>query len=148
MSLNVVGLAAAMAAFLGVWLGHVYVRRLESASTTLGVPIALAGLIGLGLEVAAVLSRSPIVSAGLGILGMTALWDMLELRRQARRVAAGHAPANPSNPRHARLLLEGRATTVDWMAREPEGHRLTPEELAAHVRKLQTVPGPIERRGA
>jgi len=44
-----------------------------------------------------------LVSTILGILGITLLWDALELVRQAQRVKIGRAPANPANPRHACL---------------------------------------------
>jgi len=147
-SLNLIGLVAALAAFLGVWMGHVCVRKVESTSRTLGPPMVLAALIGFGLEVGAVLSPSPMVSGGLGILGMTVLWDVLELPRQARRVAAGHAPANPSNPRHARLLADGTATSVDWLAREPVGHPLRSEELTGHAGMPEHTPTSVGRRGA
>ncbi len=52
-------------------------------------------------------------------LGITALFDALEFRRQFRRVKQGHAPANPNNPRHAPWLAEGKATTADLLKREP-----------------------------
>jgi hypothetical protein len=42
--------------------------------------------------------------AVLGILGITLLWDALEMTRQQRRICKGHAHANPDNPRHARIL--------------------------------------------
>ena len=41
-----------------------------------------------------------------GILGVTLLWDSFEFWRQQKRVIKGHAPANPDNPRHARILAE------------------------------------------
>jgi hypothetical protein len=66
-------------------------------------------------------SGSLYISGACGILGMTALFDALEFRRQFKRVKKGHAPANPNNPRHAPLLAEGQATTVDLLKREPVG---------------------------
>ena len=122
MSLNWIGLVAAAAAFLGIWLGHVGVRRIEFISPTIWAPtVAFAGL-GAALEVGALLSQNLYLSAAFGIVGLTALWDSLEFTRQHNRVKHGHAPANPNNPRHARLLTESRsATTQDWLDREPLG---------------------------
>jgi len=67
-----------------------------------------------------------------GILGVTLLWDALEFYRQQRRIQRGHAPANPNNPRHARILAEfTSATTIDWLDRDPRGSAYTPAELAS-----------------
>jgi hypothetical protein len=71
------------------------------------------------LEVVALSSTSLYISGACGILGMTALFDALEFRRQFKRVKKGHAPANPDNPRHMPLLAEGQATTIDPLKREP-----------------------------
>ncbi len=56
----------------------------------------------------------------LGILGVTVLWDAVELFRQQNRVRRGHAPANPHNPRHRRFLEEPNsfATTIDVLKDE------------------------------
>ncbi len=98
--MNLVGLAAAGSAFLGIWLGHVSVRKIEFASERLRLPAI--GFIGLGLclEALSVVVNAPPASAALGIVGITLLWDALELKRQENRVRRGHAPANPDNPRH------------------------------------------------
>jgi hypothetical protein len=130
-SLNAIGIVAALATFLGVWIGHVTVRKVEYRAPDLRVPMLIAALIGLALEVVALSSSSLYVSGACGILGMTALFDALEFRRQFNRVKKGHAPANPHNPRHAPLLAEGRATTVDLLEREPTGRAIAGEEQAA-----------------
>jgi hypothetical protein len=85
----------------------------------------IAVLIGLALEGVALSSTSLYVSGACGILGMTALFDALEFRRQFKRVKKGHAPANPNNPRHAALLAEGTAITIDLLKREPTPQRQT-----------------------
>jgi hypothetical protein len=90
-----------------------------------------AALIGLALEIVALSSSSLYVSGACGILGMTALFDALEFRRQFKRVKMGHAPANPSNPRHAPLLIGGKATTLDLLKREPIGQAITGQEQTA-----------------
>jgi hypothetical protein len=112
--MNLIGLAAALATFLGVWLGHVTVRKIEFVSPTIWLPAALFGTVGLGLEVLALKTNSLPSSAALGILGITLLWDALEFGRQQRRIQKGHAPANPRNPRHARILAaHPQATTLN-----------------------------------
>jgi hypothetical protein len=97
MHLNLTGLAAGLAAFLGIWIGHISVRVVER--------------------------RSASITAG---------WDALELFRQQRRVERGHAPANPLNPRHARILAEcPAATTLDLLDRQPLGRPVAPDEARA-----------------
>jgi hypothetical protein len=122
MTLNGLGLAAGAAAFFAIWFGHVGVRKLEASAPVLWVPAGGALILGLAVETAALLTANRYVSAPLGIVGVTLLWDALEFWRQEKRVAHGHAPANPRNPRHARLLAAGQgATAFDWLKREPEG---------------------------
>jgi hypothetical protein len=66
------------------------------------------------------------------ILGVTLLWDALEFFRQQKRVKHGHAPANPNNPRHAKILAEyPDATTIDWLNRSPRGSKYSSAELAS-----------------
>lgn len=130
MSIQWIGLVSAVSAFLGIWFGHVAVRKIEYISPNVFLPSLAALLLGLGLEMGALLSENDHISALLGILGITLLWDSLEFWRQQKRVRTGHATANPKNPRHARLLAEGNsATTIDWLNRNPSGRRLTDEEL-------------------
>jgi hypothetical protein len=121
MNLNWIGVVAALATFFGVWIGHVTVRKVEYRAPDLRVPMFIAVIVGLALEVVALSSNSLYVSGACGILGMTALFDALEFRRQFKRVKKGHAPANPNNPRHAPLLAEGTATPADLLKREPTG---------------------------
>ena len=131
MDINWIGPAAAAATFLGVWLGHVSVRRIEREVERIWIPAALALILGLGLETASLLTNSLIVSAICGIVGVTLLWDSLELAvRQPNRVRHGHAPANPKNPRHARILATyPTATTIDWLDRDPRGRPYSMDEL-------------------
>ena len=128
MEINLTGLAAALATFLGVWLGHVAVRKIEARAADLRLPIGLCLCLGLGLELGGLLASAAPVSAALGILGVTLLWDALEFVRQQKRVKIGHAPANPANPRHARWLAQfPAATTVNWLDRQPTGQRIQVE---------------------
>ena len=128
MTLNWMGLAAAAATFFGIWFGHVGVRKIEAASPTIWAPTVIALTLGLALEAGALLANNLYLSGALGIVGMTVLWDALEFSRQHKRIAHGHAPANPNNPRHARLLSEYKsATTTNWLDRDPVGHPVKPE---------------------
>lgn len=118
--LQTVGLALALATFVGIWWGHVGVRWLERHSPRIGPPALALILAGLGLNLYALLAPSLTIGGVCSIIGITLLWDAFELYRQQRRVQHGHAPANPRNPRHAAYLAAGgRATTVDVLDREP-----------------------------
>ena len=129
MEINLIGLTAALAAFLGIWLGHVAVRIIESKAKTLWPPIIIAITLGLALETFSLITSHQLLSTACGILGITVLWDALEFVRQERRVKKGHAPANPSNPRHARILAEyPEATTLDLLKRAPVGRQVTSDE--------------------
>lgn len=110
---NIVGIAAALAALAGIWFGHVAVRWIEFRTANLKLAAFLVVLLGLFLEIASLGAPTRWLSAGLGILGVTFLWDAVELFRQEKRVKRGHAPANPLNPRHQRILAEHPAATTE-----------------------------------
>jgi hypothetical protein len=131
-NINLVGLSAALATFFGVWLGHVFVRKIERETVNLWKPALIATILGFGLELASFLISSLLLSVICGILGMTLLWDALEFFRQQKRIKRGHAPANPNNPRHAKILAEHpNATTLDWLDRDPRGSVYSSAELAS-----------------
>lgn len=133
MEINFVGLSAAFATFFGVWLGHVSVRKIERETVNLWKPTLIALALSVGFAVASFLTPSMSLSAICGILSVTLFWDALEIAvRQPRRIQHGHAPANPDNPRHAKILAEyPEATTFDWLARDPRGRKYSTEELAS-----------------
>jgi len=133
MEINLMGIASAAATFLGVWLGHVSVRKIEREVERIWIPSALALTLGIGFELASFRTDNLILSAICGILGMTLLFDSIELAyRQPKRVMKGHAPANPRNLRHARILTtHSTATTIDWLDRDPRGISYSSEELHA-----------------
>ncbi len=137
--MNPLGLITALSTFLGIWLGHVGVRMVERRTVHLWKPIAAALTLGLTLEVVSLSTVHRSLSAATGILGVTLLWDAFELIRQEKRVRHGHAPANPRNPRHTRILAEHpSATTFDLLNREPLGQPVTAEEAAALVGRRAT----------
>jgi hypothetical protein len=131
MEINWLGLASAAATFFGVWIGHVSVRKIEREVTRIWIPATFALLFGIGLELASFRTSNLILSTICGILGVTLLWDALELAvRQPKRIQHGHAPANPNNPRHAQILATyPNATTMDWLDRDPRGFPYSSAEL-------------------
>jgi hypothetical protein len=134
MELNTIGFVAAASTFLGVWFGHVAVRRIEAISRTIWLPTALFTMAGLALEIFSLSTSHLLLSTASGILGFTFLWDALEFTRQQNRIKKGHAPTNPDNPRHARLMREfPSATTLDLLKRDPVGKPVTPTEAVQLV---------------
>ncbi len=127
--MNLVGLSAAAAAFFGVWFGHIAVRKIEFVSPTLWLPMMFFAAIGLGLEVQSLRTASAPISAFLGIVGVTLIWDAVEFIRQQGRIRKGHAPANPANRRHVRILAACSAsTTLDLLKRDPVGRLVRSDE--------------------
>jgi hypothetical protein len=140
MEINFVGITAAFAAFLGIWLGHVAVRVIERNAKKLWPPILIAIVLGLAFEAFSLSTINRLLSTATGILGMTLLWDALEFVRQERRVEKGHAPANPLNPRHARILADSpSATTLDLLKRDPIGRQVKPDEAITLVTDHQSL---------
>lgn len=122
MELNPIGFVAAASTFAGVWFGHVAVRRIESISPTIWLPTTLFAIVGVALEYFSLITSNLLLTTAFGILGFTFLWDALEFTRQQNRIKKGHAPANPNNPRHARLMKEyPTTTTLDLLKRDPTG---------------------------
>jgi hypothetical protein len=115
------GFWMALATFLSIWWGHVGVRWLEAHSTRIGPPTVGLLLGGVALNVASLFAPNITVAGVCSIVGITLMWDALEMVRQERRIRKRHAPANPNNPRHAALLAQGLATTDDMLKREPQG---------------------------
>jgi len=120
--MNFIGLIAALTAFFSIWFGHVAVRKIEFTSPTLWLPTTIFAALGLIMEFISLSTANQPLSTAFGILGITLLFDALEFNRQQNRVKKGHAPANPNNPRHAKILTEhSSATTLDSLKREPTG---------------------------
>lgn len=127
--MNGIGLVAALTAFLSIWVGHVTVRKVESFSRTIWIPTVIALTLGLLTEYESLITDNLSLKIALGIAGITLLWDALEFTRQQRRIIKGHAPANPNNPRHAKILAEHKsATTLDLLKRNPIGHSVSADE--------------------
>ena len=127
--MNFIGVVAALATFLSVRFGHVAVRRVEFISPKIWIPTTIFTTLGLIVGFLSLSAANRPLSAALGILSITLLIDALEFRRQQNRVKKGHAPANPNNPRHARILQEYvSATTLDLLKRDPTEQVLSAEQ--------------------
>ncbi len=125
-SMNFIGMVAALTAFFSVWFGHVAVRKIESISPTIWIPTIIFTALGILTEYFVLITDHWLLNTALGILGITLLFDALEFTRQQNRIKKGHAPANPDNPRHAKILTEyPSATTIDLLEREPVGYPST-----------------------
>ena len=136
MTINLLGLIAAFTAFFSIWFGHVAVRKIESISPTIWLPSTIFAILGLACEWFSLEASSLQIATVFGILGITFLFDGFELNRQQKRIIKGHAPANPDNSRHAKILKEyASATTLDLLKREPMGLSLTIPEDARLLEK-------------
>ena len=134
MELNTIGFVAAASTFLGVWFGHVAVRKIEGISPTIWVPTTAFAVVGIALEWLSLSTTNLYLSTASGIIGFTFLWDALEFTRQQNRIKKGHAPANPNNPRHARLMRDyPSVTTLDLLKREPIGRSVSHGEATKLV---------------
>jgi hypothetical protein len=140
MEINPIGLIAAASTFLGVWFGHVAVRRTEFVSPSICLPTSLFAVVGIILEWLSLTTSSISGSALFGILGITLLFDALEFTRQQNRIRKGHAPANPHNPRHARLMREHASmSTLDLVKRDPIGQPVSHKEAVRLILKHEIL---------
>ena len=89
--------------FLTIWWGHVLVRIVHYYFGTRPAPVIF--ISGLLLLLGSTQTALDVVSAALGIVGLTLLWDAFELHRQELRVRQGHAPLNPSVHKKAAGIL-------------------------------------------
>ncbi len=95
--------------FLTVWWGHVMVRIVHYYFGTRPIPVVFTA--GLILLLVSTQTSADIVSAALGIVGLTLIWDAFELHRQELRVRQGHAPLNPRVHREAAGLAAATLAT-------------------------------------
>ncbi|HLO17211.1 MAG TPA: DUF4491 family protein [Anaerolineales bacterium] len=135
--MNLIGLSAAFATFLSIWFGHVAVRKIEFNSPSIWLPASAFAIVGITFEWLSLIASSFFLSTTCGIIGITLLWDALEFTRQQNRIKKGHAPANPDNPRHVRLMREYTSvTTLNLLKRdpidEPVSHSETIQLLTKH----------------
>lgn len=96
MNLQWAGPVLAVVTFAKIGIGHVAVRRLNYHYGT--KPATYLITLGLALLAGSLFVSSNLLSAALGIIGITTLWDAYEMFRQEDRVRRGHAPANPERP--------------------------------------------------
>jgi len=130
--LQLAGFWMALATFLSIWWGHVGVRWLEAHSPNIWPPTVTLILAGIALNIYSLFAPNITLSGISSIIGITLLWDALEMVRQTKRILNHHAPANPANPRHAALLSAGKASTKNFLDREPQGFPVVQEESSGH----------------
>jgi len=109
MELQIAGPLLALVTFLTIWWGHVLVRIVHYYFGTRPAVIVLG--LGLALLFASTQVGTDLVSASLGIVGLTLVWDSFELHRQEARVRQGHAPLNPRVHTKAAGMLASKLTT-------------------------------------
>lgn len=82
--LQFAGLILAVTTFITIAVGHVLVRRLHASFGTRPAPF----LFGLGAFIlgASVAARPDLLSAVLGLTGITFVWDGVEIFRQEKRM--------------------------------------------------------------
>ncbi|MBE0687764.1 MAG: DUF4491 family protein [Anaerolineaceae bacterium] len=130
--MNSIGVLAGLTTILSIWFGHVMVRNLEFKLPKIQPAVLLCILLGMMFLLGALLLENNTLSAISAIIGITFQWDALEFKRQQKRVIIGHAPANPKNSRHLRILAEkSTATTLDLLDREPRGKAYSQVEIIA-----------------
>jgi len=135
--MNFIGVIAALATFFSIWFGHVAVRKVEFISPTIWLPTTIFATLGLIFEFLSLFTVHRPLSSAFGILGITLLFDALEFTRQQKRVKKGHAPANPNNPRHAKILVENKTATMhDLLKRDPFGRSVSVEETNQVISNL------------
>lgn len=129
MEVNTLGMVCAITTFLNIWIGHVSVRIIERQVVRLWLPMTGFALGGFLLLVGSLFVAGNI-QAVMGISGFMLLWDSFELFRQQKRIRIGHAPANPSNPRHQKILERfSAATSADLLDRPISGRPYTQTEI-------------------
>ena len=104
MTLQWAGPVLAVFTIATIAFGHTAVRKVNYLYGTKPVPCVFAmGLVILFLSLHV---TADLVSAILGIIGTTTLWDAYELIRQEERVRRGRAPVNPDRPVEPRRQRE------------------------------------------
>jgi hypothetical protein len=117
--LQLTGPILAVVTFLTIWWGHIMVRIVHYYFGVRPAPIIFGA--GLLLLLISTQVSVDVVSAGLGIVGLTMLWDAFELHRQEARVRQGHAPLNPRVHREAAGVLAATIADERVGAGEDEG---------------------------
>ena len=92
--MNFEGILMAVVCFFCIGLFHPIVIKAEYYWSARCWPVFL--VVGLLFLAASLLVDHTLVSIGLGILGCSCLWSILELKEQEQRVAKGWFPRNPN----------------------------------------------------
>ena len=93
---NYVGPILMLVVFITIGIGHISVRYLNyHYGTKPGIPLLA---LGFGLLAYTLYIPSDLWSSVVGIIGMTVVWDGVEIFKQEKRIIKGHAPENPKRP--------------------------------------------------
>ena len=96
MTVEWAGAVLAAVTVVTIGLGHSMVRKANYLFGT--IPAIPLFFLGAGILTASVFMSSDLLSAVMGIVGVTTVWDGIEMLRQENRVRRGHAPENPKRP--------------------------------------------------
>lgn len=91
--MNLTGVVIGIISFLSIGLFHPVVIKAEYYFTKNIWPVFLA--VGILLVAMSIFIENLILSAGLAIVGLSALWSIGELFQQEKRVEKGWFPKNP-----------------------------------------------------
>jgi hypothetical protein len=119
-ALNFTGLCAAANTLVFIGIGFLWVIKLDyyfgacikRIILFIGIVLLIASLLitnftwaaitgllaGVAILCWSLFAQNNTWSAVIGIVGMTTLWDGLEIFRQEKRIIKGHAPENPKRP--------------------------------------------------
>lgn len=93
MTLEWSGPVLSVTTVLTIAFGHAAVRKLNYCFGAKPAPWVAA--VGIAISAASLFAETTLISGVLGVVGITTLWDAVELVRQEKRVLKGHAPKNP-----------------------------------------------------
>ncbi|MBN2526013.1 MAG: DUF4491 family protein [Deltaproteobacteria bacterium] len=96
MMLQWAGPVFALTTVATIAVGHHLVRKLNyHFGTRPAIPLFV---LGAGIFAGSFFSDTDMVSGVLGIVGLTTIVDGVEILKQEKRIAKGHAPMNPNRP--------------------------------------------------
>ncbi len=110
--INWVGPLLGVICLLGVWSGHILVRKLDFHLAKVRPVAVFMGLLGCCTILSTLWISNTILAGILGVAGMILFFDAIELFLQEKRVRIGHAAANPANPRHQKILQSSNDSVI------------------------------------
>ena len=109
MTIDSIGLVAALTTFFSIWFGHVAVRKIEAVSPS----IWLSYVTGFGvlLIIVSLFFGTIWISVLFGVFGASLIWGSTELKEQAVRAEIGWYPYNYRKilPPYAKVIEKWKA---------------------------------------